>query len=227
MSEPRFVPHAEWRAVPLEEMRRRVAEFCAEVSRRRTVREYAETPVPREILEDCVRAAGTAPSGANRQPWHFVVVTDPLLKKRIRAAAEIEEREFYANRAPPEWLEALAPLGTGPEKPFLEMAPALIAIFVESYGRLPDGRKIKNYYATESVGIATGILITALHYAGLAMLTHTPSPMSFLNELLGRPSNERPFLLLVVGFPADEVRVPDIARKELRDILTIRAPTEP
>jgi nitroreductase len=178
--------------------------------------------VPREIIESCVRAAGTAPSGANRQPWHFVVVTDPVLKRRIREAAEIEEREFYSHRAPPEWLDALAPLGTGPEKPFLETAPVLIAIFVESYGRLPDGRKIKNYYAIESVGIATGILITALHHAGLAMLTHTPSPMSFLNDLLDRPSNERPFLLLVVGFPADGVRVPDIARKDLGDIVSFR-----
>jgi nitroreductase len=220
MNEPRFVPHPGWRPVPIEEMRRRAAEFCAEMSRRRTVREYAHTEVPRDVIEDCVRAAGTAPSGANRQPWHFVVVTDPATKKRIREAAEIEEREFYAHRAPPEWLEALAPLGTGPDKPFLETAPVLIAIFAESYGRLPDGRKVKNYYATESVGIATGILITALHHAGLATLTHTPSPMSFLNQLLGRPRNERPFLLLVVGFPANGCLVPDIARKPIANIVT-------
>jgi nitroreductase len=221
---PRFVPLAGWQQIPEEEMRRRAAGFLADVARRRTVREYAPVAVPREVIETCIRAAGTAPSGANRQPWHFVVVTDPVLKRRIREAAEIEERDFYEHRAPKEWLEALAPLGTGPEKPFLETAPVLIAVFVESHGVLPDGRRAKNYYAMESVGIATGILITALHHSGLAMLTHTPSPMGFLNPLLGRPNNERPFLLLVVGHPAVDVTVPDIGRKTLNEITTFYDP---
>jgi nitroreductase len=149
-----------------------------------------------------------------------VAIGDPETKARIRVAAEEEEREFYEHRAPPEWLEALAPLGTDPEKPFLETAPWLIAVFTESYGLKPDGTRIKHYYATESVGLATGLLIAAVHHAGLASLTHTPSPMGFLNEILGRPKNERPFLLLVVGYPADEVEVPDIRRKPLEEIAT-------
>lgn len=156
------------------------------------------------------------------QPWHFVVVSDPGLKRRIRKAAEVEEREFYAHRAPREWLEALAPLGTDAEKPFLEDAPYLIVIFAERYGTLPDGRKVKHYYVAESVGIATGMLIAALHRAGLVTLTHTPSPMDFLNEILGRPDNERPFLLLVTGFPADDARVPVISKKPLAEIATFR-----
>jgi nitroreductase len=149
------------------------------------------------------------------QPWHFAVVGDPEVKKRIRIAAEEEEREFYSSRAPQEWLDALGPLGTNPEKPFLETAPWLIGIFEESYGLLPDGRRVKHYYARESIGIATGILITALHHAGLTTLTHTPSPMGFLNEIMERPSNERAFLLLVVGYPAEDATVPDIGRKSL------------
>jgi nitroreductase len=176
--------------------------------------------VPRDVIESCLLAAGTAPNGANRQPWHFVVVTDPAVKAKIREAAEHEERDFYENRAPPEWLEALAPLGTGPDKPFLESAPVLIAVFAQSYEVLPDGRRLKNYYVTESVGIATGMLVTGLHDAGLASLTHTPSPMGFLNGLLGRPSNERPFLLLVVGYPAVDATVPDIGRKPIAEIAT-------
>jgi nitroreductase len=163
-------------------------------------------------------AAGTAPNGANRQPWHFVVVQNPELKRKIRIAAEKEEQEFYRERAPKEWLEALAPLGTDEHKAFLEKAPVLIAIFGESYEQKPDGTKVKNYYVTESVGIATGILITALHHAGLATLTHTPSPMKFLNELLNRPANERPFLLLVVGYPAENATVPAITKKTLNEI---------
>jgi nitroreductase len=189
-------------------MQRRAAEFYAEMRRRRTVREFSDRPVAREIIETCLLAAGSAPSGANLQPWQFVVVSDPALKRQIREAAEAEEREFYRGRAPQEWLDALAPLGTDADKPFLERAPYLIAIFAESYGLLPDGRRVKHYYVQESVGIATGVLITALHHAGLATLTHTPSPMGFLNEILGRPANERPFLLLVVGYPAGDARVP-------------------
>jgi nitroreductase len=200
-------------------MARRAADWLAELRRRRTVREFAPRPVPRELIEDCLRAAGTAPSGANLQPWHFVAVADPTVKRRIREAAEAEEREFYAHRAPPEWLEALAPLGTDAEKPFLETAPWLIAVFAQSYGVTPGGRK-QNYYVQESVGIATGLLITAIHHAGLVSLTHTPSPMGFLNRIVGRPRNERPYLLLVVGYPAEGARVPDISRKPLDAIAT-------
>jgi nitroreductase len=202
------------------EMRRRAAEGLAELRRRRTVRHFSDRPVDRAIIDDCLLAAGTAPSGANLQPWHFVVVSDPDLKRQIREGAEKEEREFYGGRAPQEWLDALAPLGTDEHKPFLEVAPYLIAIFAQSYGVLPDGRKVKNYYVQESVGIATGLLIAALHHAGLASLTHTPSPMGFLNTILHRPANERPFLLLVVGHPADGAQVPDIGKKPLADIAT-------
>jgi nitroreductase len=173
------------------------------------------------VIEHCIAAAGTAPSGANQQPWHFVAVSDADVKRRIRLAAEAEEREFYERRAPEEWLEALRPIGTDWQKPFLETAPWLIAIFVQKWGRAADGRKVKHYYPTESVGIATGILITALHTAGLATLTHTPSPMGFLNEILGRPADsERPFLLLVTGHPAAGARVPAIDRKPPAAILS-------
>jgi nitroreductase len=201
-------------------MERRAAEFYAELRRRRTVRDYANRVAPRRVIEDCLRAAGTAPNGANLQPWHFVVVSDPELKARIRAGAEAEEREFYHGRAPQEWLDALAPLGTNEHKPFLETASHLIVIFVQSYGLLPDGRKVKHYYAQESTGIATGMLITALHHAGLATLTHTPSPMGFLNQILDRPANERPFLMLVVGYPAPDALVPEITKKPLDEIAT-------
>ena len=220
MIEPRYEPYTDYREYDVAEMRRRAASFCAELRRRRTVRDYSPRPLPRDVIEACLLAAGTAPNGANRQPWKFVVVTDPDVKAAVRAAAEREERDFYARRAPPEWLEALAPLGTGPEKPFLETAPCLIAVFAESWERRPDGVRAKNYYVTESVGIATGLLIAALHHCGLATLTHTPSPMGFLNELLGRPSNERPFLLLVVGFPARDARVPVLSKKPLEAIAT-------
>ncbi|MDF1699887.1 MAG: nitroreductase family protein, partial [Planctomycetota bacterium] len=190
--------------------------------RRRTVREYSDRPIPPGVLEDCLRAAGTAPSGANLQPWHFVVVQDPEIKRRIRLAAEEEERAFYDGRAPQSWLDALAPLGTDAHKPFLERAPALIAIFGERYGIAADGSKQKRYYVDESVGLATGLLIAALHKAGLATLTHTPSPMGFLREILGRGDNERPFLLLVVGYPDADARVPDIGRKALEEFVTFR-----
>ncbi|MFW5947664.1 MAG: nitroreductase family protein [Gemmatimonadota bacterium] len=219
-----FRPLTEYRRLPEPAMRERATAFAAELGRRRSVRDYAPDPVPRRIIEACLRAAGTAPSGANRQPWHFAAVSDPAVKRRIREAAEVEERAFYEDRAPDDWLEALAPLGTGPEKPFLETAPWLIAIFAERYGLGPDGGKRKNYYVTESVGIATGMLIAALHHAGLAMLTHTPSPMDFLNEVLGRPESERPFLLLVVGFPAADARVPEIERKPLAEIASFVGP---
>lgn len=193
----------------------RAASFADELATRRTVRDFAPTPVSREIIEHCLRAAGSAPSGANQQPWRFVAVQNPALKAKIRAAAEAEEREFYAHRAPEEWLDALAPLGTDADKPFLEIAPWLIAVFYERFGFDESGRKGKRYYPHESIGIATGLLIAALHRAGLATLTHTPSPMGFLNDLLGRPKNEMPYLLLVVGHAAPGCRVPAIERLPL------------
>jgi iodotyrosine deiodinase len=202
-------------------MQGRASAFYESARTRRTVRMFSDEPVPYEVIADCIRAAGTAPSGANLQPWHFCVVADPAIKREIRETAEAEEREFYSGRAPREWLDALAPLGTDANKPFLETAPYLIAIFAQSYGILPDGRKVKNYYVAESVGIATGILITALHVAGLATLTHTPSPMAFLNRILKRPENERPFLLLVTGLPTADCVVPDIEKKPLDEIATL------
>jgi len=214
------IPLDEYREYPIEEMRQRLQDFYADMQRRRTVREFSDRPVPRDIVETALMAANTAPSGANLQPWHFVVVSRPEAKKKIREAAEVEEREFYEHRASEEWLAALAPLGTDDQKPFLETAPYLIAVFLQKFGELPDGRKVKHYYPVESTGLATGILITALHQAGLATLTHTPSPMKFLNEILGRPKSERPFLLLVVGYPADDARVPDIKRKSLDDFVS-------
>ena len=217
---PKYIPLPDYREYSVEEMRRRAVGFRQELQRRRTVRHFSGRDVPKEVVEECLRAAGTSPSGANLQPWHFVVVSDPNVKRRIREAAEREEREFYGGRAPKDWLEALAPLGTDQHKPFLEIAPYLIAIFARSYGLTPTGEKTKHYYVQESVGIATGILITALHHAGLACLTHTPSPMRFLGEILGRPDNERPFLLLVVGYPAEDAVVPDIARNPLEDFTT-------
>ena len=220
MTEPTFIPLTDFQSYPPAEMAQRAADFYAELRRRRTVRDFSERPVPREVIETCLRTAGTAPNGANLQPWHFVVVADPAVKRQIRVAAEAEEREFYSSRAPQEWLDALAPLGTDAAKPFLETAPYLIAIFAQSYGLLPDGRKVKHYYVAESVGIATGFLIAALHHAGLATLTHTPSPMGFLNEILQRPPHERPYLLLVVGYPADDAQVPAITKKPLDEIAT-------
>ncbi len=191
--------------------------FAEDLGRRRTVREYAPTPVPREVIEQCLRAAGSAPSGANQQPWRFVAVQDAAIKCRIREAAEAEEREFYEHRAPEEWLNALSHLGTDADKPFLETAPWLIAIFYERFAFDGEGNKVKRYYPHESVGIASGMLIAALHRAGLATLTHTPSPMGFLNDILGRPKNEMAYLLLVVGHPEEGCRVPDIQRLPLED----------
>ena len=217
MTPAKYVPLAfEERA----DMRERAAAFRAAMARRRTVRDFSDRRVEREVIDHCLLVAGSAPSGANLQPWHFVVVSDPAIKHQIREGAEKEEREFYHGRAPQEWLDALAPLGTDDRKPFLDTAPYLIAIFAQSYGVLPDGRKVKNYYVQESVGIATGMLITAIHHAGLVSLTHTPSPMGFLNTILNRPANEKPYLLLVVGYPADGALVPDIGRKSLDQIAT-------
>jgi iodotyrosine deiodinase len=207
--------------LPEPEMIARAEAFRVQMKRRRTVRDYADRPVPRAVIEACIAAAATAPSGANLQPWHFTVVTDPEKKHAIRVAAETEEREFYEGRAPAEWLEALAPLGTDANKPFLERA-TLIAIFAQRFGRLPDGRKVKHYYVPESVGIATGFLIAGLHQAGLATLTHTPSPMAFLNEICGRPDNEKPYILLVCGYPAEGARVPEFGgwRKPLEETMS-------
>ncbi|MFQ5636781.1 MAG: nitroreductase family protein [bacterium] len=201
-----------------EETKQRTVDFYKEIRLRRTVRNFSDRPVSRGIIENCLRAAGTAPSGANRQPWHFAVVSNLETKKKIREAAEDEEKAFYSGRAPDDWLEALQPLGTDENKPFLEIAPYLIVIFAQSYGVESDGHVRKNYYVQESVGIATGMLITAIHHAGLASLTHTPSPMRFLNKILDRPSHERPYLVLVVGYPAKDAKVPDIKRKPLEEI---------
>ncbi len=205
---------------PIEEMEQRATAFREEMQRRRTVRHFSDRPVPHAIIEECLITAGTAPNGANLQPWQFVVVSDPRVKHEIRVEAEKEEEEFYHRRAPQEWLDALAPLGTDEHKDFLETAPYLIAIFGKTHSALPDGQRVKNYYVNESVGIATGFLITALHHAGLVSLTHTPSPMGFLNTILNRPSEEKPFLLLVTGFPAEEAQVPIITKKLLDEIVT-------
>jgi len=218
MTEARFRPLEGYRELDPETMLGRAREFAEEMGRRRTVREYSDRPVDRAVIERCIAAAGTAPSGANMQPWHFVAVSDPEIKRRIRAAAEDEERHFYAHRASEEWLAALAPLGTDEHKPFLDTAPWLIAVFERRWGLDEQGRRIKHYYPTESVGLATGLLVAALHHAGLATLTHTPSPMKFLNAILGRPKNERPFVLVVTGYPAGGARVPDIRRKPLEEI---------
>lgn len=220
MAKPKFVPLANYREYPVEEMKQRAAAFYMDVQRRRTVRHFSDRPVLREIIEDCLRAAATAPSGAHMQPWHFLIVTDPVVKRQIREAAEDVECEFYNTYAPQEWLEALAPLGTDAHKPFLETAPYLIVIFAQRYGLLPNERKTKHYYIPESVGIATGILITAIHQAGLVSLTYTPSRTGFLNDILDRPANERLFLILVVGYPAADAVVPDLHRKSLQEIAT-------
>ena len=201
-----------------DELLHEAQKFYNAMQRRRTIRDFSDRPVSRETIEYCLHAAGTAPSGANLQPWYFVAVSDPVVKQEIRVAAEAEEREFYAHRAPKAWLEALAPIGTDSNKPFLKIAPWLIAVFAQPFRILPDGTRSPTYYAIESVGIATGILVTAVHSCGLAALTHTPSPMGFLNRILGRPSYEKPFVLLVVGHPAEDALVPDIGRKSLAEI---------
>lgn len=201
------------------EMMARAQEFRALMKARRTVRDFSPRPVPRELIETCIMTAGGAPSGANQQPWTFVCIGDPATKTAIREAAEKEEREFYAGRASDEWLDALAPIGTDANKPFLETAPWLIAIFAQRYGVTLEGKRVKHYYVPESVGIATGFLLAALHNAGLATLTHTPSPMGFLNEVCGRPDHEKALILLVVGYPEDGALVPNIAKKPAGDII--------
>ncbi|MDH3891853.1 MAG: nitroreductase family protein [candidate division Zixibacteria bacterium] len=215
-----FVPLSEYIEYPEDEMLSRSQEFYENVKRRRTVRQFSGRAVPREIIENSVRAAGTAPSGANMQPWHFVIVSTPEMKKEIREAAEIVEKDFYTRRAPQSWLDALAPLGTDDDKSYIEDAPYLIVVFSVRHTFDKEGNKVRNYYQTPSVGIATGILITALHNAGLATLTHTPSPMAFLRDLLGRPETETPFLMVVAGYPKDGATVPDIGKKPLDDIAT-------
>ena len=218
MKAPRFVSAPKIDSGTDKELIERSKEFYVMMQKRRTVRDFSDRPVPRELIEHCLSAAGTAPSGANLQPWHFVAISDPDVKREIRIAAEAEEKEFYEHRAPKAWLEALAPLGTDWHKPFLETAPWLVAVFAQPFRILSDGTRSPTYYAIESVGIATGILVTAVHSCGLASLTHTPSPMRFLNRILKRPSHEKPFLLLVVGHPAQDARVPDISRKPLAKI---------
>jgi nitroreductase len=218
MKAPRFVSAPKIDTGTDKELIERSKEFYAMMQKRRTVRDFSDRPVPRELIEHCLSAAGTAPSGANLQPWHFVAISDADVKREIRIAAETEEKEFYEHRAPKAWLEALAPLGTDWHKPFLETAPWLVAVFAQPFRILSDGTRSPTYYAIESVGIATGILVTAVHSCGLASLTHTPSPMGFLNRILKRPSHEKPFLLLVVGHPAQDARVPDISRKPLAKI---------
>ncbi len=220
MTKATFVPLEHFEEISQEEMKLRAQKFYQTMKRRRTVRDFSERPVPVEIIEQALLAAGTAPNGANRQPWHFVVISNPAMKREIREAAEQEEKAFYQQRAPKEWLEALACLGTDEHKPFLETAPYLIVVFAQSYELTGDGRKLKNYYVQESVGIAVGFLIAALHHAGLATLTHTPSPMNFLNRICGRPENERPYLVLVVGYPAEGAQVPLITKKSIGEIAT-------
>jgi len=216
--DPQFIPLNSFTTYPETEMLERAQNFYQEMKRRKTIREFSDKAVPQAVIETCLLTAGTAPSGANHQPWHFAVVSDPELKKKIRLEAEIEEREFYQHRAPGEWKDALAPLGTDEHKPFLETAPYLIAIFGQKATTMDDGSSVKNYYVPESVSIATGFLISALHHAGLATLTHTPSPMGFLNQLLNRPDNEKPYILLVVGYPAENCMVPNIRKKTLNEI---------
>jgi iodotyrosine deiodinase len=221
MIKENFEPLSTYREYPPDEMESRARAFAADLARRRTTRHFSDRPVDRSVIEHCLRAAGSAPSGAHMQPWHFVVVSDSAVKRRIREAAEEAEREFYAT-APAEWLEALAPLGTDEHKPYLETAPYLIAVFAQRYSVTVDGAPQKHYYVNESVGIATGFLIAALHQAGLATLTHTPSPMGFLRQVLGRPPSEKPVMLVVTGYPAPDARVPRLTRRPLDEIASFR-----
>ena len=220
MHAKKFIPLNNFPVFNEKEMIERSGKFYDFMKSRRTVRNFSGKKIPLEIIENCLLTAGSSPSGANKQPWHFVVVSDQMIKSKIRTAAEEEEKEFYKNRAPQDWLDDLAPLGTNEHKPFLETAPYLIVVFSKKYGVHEDGSREKYYYAAESTGIACGMLITAVHNAGLASLTHTPSPMNFLNEILNRPANEKPFLILVVGYPAEDTIVPDIKKKALSDIST-------
>ena len=199
------------------------ARFYEKMKKRHSVRDFADRAVPCRVIEECVRTAGTAPSGANHQPWHFAAISDPQAKHRIRLAAEAEERDFYAGAAGDEWLKALEPIGTGPEKPHLDIAPWLIVVFAQRWGTFDDGTRFKNYYVPESVGIATGFLLAALHHAGLTTLTHTPNPMNFLNGMLGRPPSEKPTMIVAVGHPAENATVPRVAKikKPPEEILTV------
>jgi len=219
--EPRFVP-LRFVRLPEEEELARSRAFLERMGERRTVRHFSQEPVPAELIENAIATAGTAPSGAHQQPWTFVVVSDPEVKRQIRTAAEEEERRSYDGRMPDEWLAALRPLGTDWRKAHIEDAPYLIVVFEQAYGVSPDGTKIKHYYVRESVGIAVGLLLASLQQAGLAALTHTPSPMGFLREILDRPENERPYVLVPVGYPADGCTVPDLERKALEEILVQR-----
>jgi len=210
----------DWQELPQQDMIDVAADFYRQMRRRRSVRDFADRPVPMQVVEHAIATAGTAPSGANQQPWHFAVTTDSQVKTQLREAAEREEREFYSRRATKAWLDALAPLGTNASKPFLETAPVLIGVFTQKSSTDESGQRHKNYYPMESVGIACGLLISSLHLAGLATLTHTPSPMGFMNEIFARPGNEKPYLLLVVGYPADNCRLPDIERKTNEQIFS-------
>ena len=212
-----FIPYDPERHAP-EEMLRRARESFAELDARRSIRHFSDEAVPRDVIELAIRSASTAPSGAHRQPWRFVAVSDADLKRRIRVAAEAEEEESYERRMPRDWLEAIRPLGTDASKPYLETAPWIVVLFDELHGYNPDGSVRKNYYVRESVGIAAGLFIAAIHHMGLATLTHTPSPMKFLRDLLGRPRNERPFILFPVGYPAKDAQVPDLRRKGLDEV---------
>lgn len=217
-----YVPLTNYAAKSESKMLEDAEAIRALLRQRRTIRDFSDKPVPRALIENCIKAAATAPSGANHQPWHFVAISNPDTKRRIRQAAEKEEAEFYANKASQEWLDALAPLGTDESKPFLEIAPWLIVVFAQRRGGERVGLDKKNYYVTESVGLATGMLITALHAAGLGTLTHTPAPMGFLTEICGRPKSEKPFVLMVVGHPAENARVPKHAliKKDLSEMST-------
>ena len=218
--EPKFIDLVFERVSPQKSVERG-RRFYELVNQRRSVRDFSSDPVPRECIDFAIRAAGTAPSGAHRQPWKFVVVDDPALKRDIRIAAEEEEKESYENRFPQEWRDALAPLGTDWHKPFIEMVPYIVVVFKESSGRDEQGRRITNYYVNESVGIACGLFITALHAMGLATLTHTPNPMGFLSRLLKRPENEKPYILFPIGYPTPDAKVPDLTRKSLADLIQI------
>ncbi len=215
-----FIPLPYFSQNSAQQMQDKSQEFNALIQKRRTVRDFSNKSVPKRVIENCIKAAASAPSGAHQQPWHFVAISNKEIKSKIRQAAEAEEKEFYQHRASEQWLKALEPLGTDTNKPFLEEAPWLIAVFAQRYGIDKQGKRVKHYYTPESVGIACGILITALHTAGLATLTHTPSPMGFLKKILKRPDNERPYLLVVCGHPKNDAKVPNIKRKELNDIVT-------
>ena len=211
----------QFQKITFEEMDYNANQFFQKVSNRRSVRDFSRDDFPIDIIKNCIKSASTAPSGANKQPWHFVIVKDPIIKRKIRKAAEIEEKEFYGGRAPKEWLDDLNQFGTDWNKPFLEEAPYLIVVFSKKFDINDDGNNTKNYYVSESVGIASGLLLTALHNAGLVTLTHTPSPMAFLSDILNRPPSDKPYLIIPVGFPSENAEVPNIKKKTFKEICTI------